>query len=376
VKRIHNGMNVLHFILGKASKERANGVNQVVAGLAKYTSRNGVNVRVIGKTHSVAADGEVLPRDGFSAEVFPAWAQPLRAALSEAIYWADVVHLHGGYSPWNILVGRMCQRIGRPYIVTLHNVLSPELARAHGRVKKFFFHTLLQRRHLEAAAALHVLTEEEGSDVFARVKPASVYCIPNGVDLEDYPSTALHSVKPSDSYLRIGYLGRLSEEKNLDALCAAVAKVRNTHDIRLKLAGPESSYGRSLQSRYGADSVELVGPVFGDEKTAFMRSLDILAIPSLSEGFSVAAAEALALKTPLLITRTSKLSHFYDQSPFFMCEATRFGIERGILRAISNRREWAQRTQNGRRLVETELNWNSIASEMIRVYANVLGVGR
>ena len=41
---------VLHFILGKANKDRANGVNQVIAGLAKYTARSGGDVRVIGKT--------------------------------------------------------------------------------------------------------------------------------------------------------------------------------------------------------------------------------------------------------------------------------------------------------------------------------------
>jgi glycosyltransferase involved in cell wall biosynthesis len=366
-------MKILHFVLGKASKERANGVNQVVAGLAKYSIRAGAQVRVVGKTHSVPAVGETIARDGFHAEVFPGWGGPLRDRLGEAIGWADVVHLHSGYSPWNILVGRMCEARRTPYVVTLHNVLSPELTAARGRWRKALFHSLVQRRHLERAAALHVLTEEEATDALRSVNPARIFCIPNGIDPDDFPATT--QTPRGAGQLTIGHLGRLSPEKNLEALCTAVAALRDHTDVRLRLAGPFSDYGEQLRSRFGDGWIELVGPVYGESKIAFMNSIDLLVIPSLSEGFPVVAAEALALRTPLLVTRTSKLSHYFDRGAFFMCEPTSFGIERGLRRALAARASWNTVTDNGRRLVDECLNWRAIASRLLQSYEIVATQG-
>lgn len=359
-------MNILHFVLGKASKDRANGVNQVVAGLAKYTARAGAHVRVIGKARSVTAEGEILPCDGFNVEAFSSWSKPLRARLMEAIDWADVVHLHGGYSPWNILVGRICVAQRTPYVVTLHNALSPDLTTARGTVRKTLFHRLFQRAHLETASALHVLTEEEATDVLHKIDAKRIFCIPNGVDLDDYPLREPSCRAAGE--VTIGYLGRLSPEKNLEALCVAVDAIRLSTPIGLKLAGPFSDCGDQLRARFGDGHVQLTGAVYGEAKAAFMKSIDLLVIPSLSEGFSVAAAEALAMQTPLLITRTAKMSHYFDKQAFFMCEATAFGIERGLRRALAARESWDRMTTNGRRLVDESLNWRAIASQMVGSY--------
>ena len=63
-------MRVLHFILGKAEKARPNGVNQVIAGLAKYLNIQKVNVIVLGLANSSNYEGEIIKRDGFSVEAY------------------------------------------------------------------------------------------------------------------------------------------------------------------------------------------------------------------------------------------------------------------------------------------------------------------
>ena len=47
--------------------------------------------------------------------------------LIEAIKWSDVP-FRGVYSFHNILVGHIVRKINVPYVVTLHNGLSPELS--------------------------------------------------------------------------------------------------------------------------------------------------------------------------------------------------------------------------------------------------------
>lgn len=368
-------MKILHFILGKANKERANGVNQVVAGLAKYSARAGAEVRVIGKAHRVDSEGEIIQRDGFSVRAFSRWARPLREALLKDVEWSDVVHLHGVYSPWNLMVARLCRRRSRPYVVTLHDGLAPERAEARGRFRKWGFRLLLDRSYLERAAGIHVLTPEEATDLFAVANPSNVFCVPNGIDLDDYPSQ-LPTVGARMEPFVMGYLGRISPEKNLEALCMAFLTLNEeAGGMRLRIAGPESEFSRRLQARFSSDFIEWVGPKFGADKTAFIRSLDLFVHPSLCEVFSIAAMEVLALGTPLLITRTSKTSYFYDARAFFMCEPTPYGLEHGLREAMMKRGEWADRAAHGRALIERRLNWSVAARDMLADYVRIAGDG-
>ncbi len=368
-------MKALHFILGKANKDRANGVNQVIAGLAKYSIRHGAEVRVIGKAQSVEQEGQLIHQDGFQVEAYSRWGLPLRNALIEAINWADIVHLHGVYAPWNVWVGRMCNQLGKPFVLTLHDGLAPERATSRGRIKKCLYHTLIQARHLRDAAALHVLTEEEATEVLACVNPKAMFCIPNGIDLEDYPPMAQPTLKDK-SHVALGYLGRLSEEKNLGALCEAFAAVNTDGHLRLQLAGPDSSYAQTLLQQFGQRGIEWVGPKFGQEKIDFIRSLDLFVQPSLCDVFSIAAMEVLALETPLLITRTAKASYFFDRRAFFMCEPTAFGIERGLRSALMQRSEWTEMATRGRELIERRLNWSAAAQDLLREYEQIITGGR
>lgn len=364
-------MKVLHFILGKANKDRANGVNQVIAGLAKYSGRLGADVRVIGKAETVQREGEIVVRDGFSVEAYSRWDLALRRALIEGIAWADLVHMHGVYAPWNVWVGHLCKRLDTPFVVTLHNGLAPDLATSRGRLKKRLFHFLLQRRHLRNAAALHMLTEEESTEVLACVRPRAMFCIPNGIDLEDFPPPP--GRRPGEiAQAVIGYLGRLSAEKNLGALCEAFALVNKDGSLRLKLAGPDSRYSRLLLQQFGRCGVEWVGPKFGQDKMDFIRSLDLFVNPSLCDVFSIAAMEVLALGTPLLITRTAKVSYFYDRRAFHMCEPTVFGIERGLRQALVQRLEWPEMATRGRELIGQRLNWASAARDLLGEYERTL----
>lgn len=360
-------MRVLHFILGKANKDRPNGVNQVIAGLGKYCTRHGAEVRVIGKAESVTREGELIVRDGFKVQAFSGFNRQLRKALKEDIGWADIVHLHGVFNPWNIWVARICNSLGKPYVITLHDGLATERLLARGRYKKKVFHHILQKRHLEQAAGIHVLTEEEGTDLLASANPVNLFCIPNGIDLEDYPSISFGRLgNPQE--ISVGYLGRLSPEKNLDALCRAFAEANTAGRLSLKLAGPDSSYLQQLLNTYGHLGVEWVGPKYGSEKADFIASVDLFVHPSLCDVFSIAAMEVLALGTPLLITRTANASYFYDRNAFFMCEPTAFGLGCGLKKAFENHAEWPRYSACGRQLVEETLNWSVVAGHLLKEY--------
>jgi glycosyltransferase involved in cell wall biosynthesis len=362
-------MRIQHFIYGKANKLRANGVNQVISGMATYTASNGVPVSVLGLAQTAAFEGELIERDGFGVTVYTHNNRAFREAVDAAVRAADVVHLHGVYSPLNIQLGRVCYRLGTPYVVTLHGGLASARNTWRNKLQKRFFHWALQKQHLERAALIHALTEEESTDALAHFQPKAMTVIPNGVDLKDFPSILVR--ERSSQHLKIGYLGRISQEKNLDALCEAFSKVNSDNKMRLLLAGPDSTYGDRIKNRWSQHGVVLVGPKFGAEKFNFLDSIDLFVHPSKADVFSISAMEALARNVPLVLSRTSDASHFVETGAFIMCEPTAFGIEKALRKALSRQADWSDIAARGRCLIEKRLNWNAAAMDLISNYRTV-----
>jgi glycosyltransferase involved in cell wall biosynthesis len=359
-------MKILHVILGKADKNRANGVNQVIAGLVSHLVSNGVQVSVLGLAQSANKEGEVVKRAGFDVVVYTKNNKSFRDALSQAVADADIVHLHGTYSTFNIQVSRICDRLGTPYFVTLHGGLSPARNTWRNVVQKYLFHIFFQRRHLERAALIHALTEEESTDILSRLRPKAMVVIPNGVDLADFPEPVRR--RQVNTCIRIGYIGRISREKNLDALCTAFSRINSSGELELLLAGPDSDYADRLRRRWSSSGVNMVGPKFGVEKLEFLNSIDMFVHPSKADVFSIAAMEALAYGIPLVLSRTSDASHFAATGAFVMCEPTAFGIERALRTALSKRAHWDEMVDRGRELIRRRLNWEVAARDLIAAY--------
>ena len=111
--------------------------------------------------------------------------------------------------------------------------------------------------------------------------------------------------------LRIGFIGRLSALKGLDVLADAVSQLSSDLHVRLIVAGddrfvPESDLRpvRSALERISTQ-VDVVGWI---DRETFHRSVDIVAVPSTwDEPFGLVAAEAMARRSPLIVTNAGAL---------------------------------------------------------------------
>lgn len=111
---------------------------------------------------------------------------------------------------------------------------------------------------------------------------------------------------------------------------------------------------------------------FGPDKVEFISSLDLFVHPLKADVFSIAAMEFLAIGTPLIITRDSKASYFYNSGGFFMCESTSYGINCTIKQAVDRRDEWENISKNGQSLILNTFNWNTASLSLIKGYELVL----
>lgn len=369
-------MKILHFILGKADKAKPNGVNQVIAGMCKYLNSDNLNIHVFGFANSAKYEGEIIVRDGFEVEAYTKISLGSLKRLTKLVKDVDCIHLHGLYNIYNIYVALLCNHYKKPYLLTLHNGLSPVMLNQRRKILKKIFNYTFQKKFIYNASAIHVLTEEESTDLDNFGYKGKVYLIPNGIDLEEFSIKPNHNdqIKPPDSNeFNIGYLGRISKEKNLDSLIDAIHTIFEGYKINFSIAGPRSSdFELMIKNSNKSCNVNWVGPQYGRDKLKFIKSLDLFVHPSRADVFSIGAMECLACGTPLLITRTSNASYFYNKNAFYMCEPTVSGIRRGIKKALDDRNNWNIKVNAGYDLINKTFNWKVIAESIEEAYKNII----
>lgn len=141
-----------------------------------------------------------------------------------------------------------------------------------------------------------------------RIARDRVVLIENGVDVEAYspegPRHLRNQLDPGGRSFLVGAMGRLARSKGLPTLVdAARLMADGSPPCRIVVAGegPDRADLERLIRHHGVeDRVQLVG--YCDDVLAFYRAVDVLAIPSLTEGTPYSLLEAMACGLPIVAT--------------------------------------------------------------------------
>lgn len=307
-------MRVLHAIpsLGPAR----GGPSAVLPPLAAALVRHGVNVDVVCTDDNGPERLEVplktyLPRDGARYLYFPRQTTfyqaslPLTAWLARNISVYDVVHVHALFSYVPSVAALLARGLGVPYIVRPLGTLD-RWGRANRRPHlKGISHALVERHIVAGAAALHFTSDEERDQARDVIGDARAAIIPLGVDLRAFARSEPREIARP---LRLLYLSRIDRKKGLDMLLRALALVNAKGiEAELRIAGDGdpvlTDQLQELCDQLGIrGQVEWLGFVGGEEKRRVLGTADAFVLPSHSENFGIAAAEALAAGLPVIAT--------------------------------------------------------------------------
>lgn len=130
---------------------------------------------------------------------------------------------------------------------------------------------------------------------------SSIAVIPNGIELAKFsPATPLTKSKI------VCTVGRLSERKGQAVLLRAWTEIIRRHpDARLILVG-EGSLRQQLEQSADKDTVRFLGA--RQDVPAILQTADVFVLPSLREGFGIAAVEAMATGLPVVATAVGGLT--------------------------------------------------------------------
>jgi glycosyltransferase involved in cell wall biosynthesis len=215
-----------------------------------------------------------------------------------------VVHNHGLWCAANHWAARFAREAHVPLVLQPHGMLEP-WALQHRRAKKSLAMALYQRKDLQQANLLIATAEEEYQTLRSLGLRNPIAVIPNGVEL---PHTDRRQSERSGARTRTAlFLSRVHAKKGLLNLIKAWSAVRPT-GWRLQIAGPDEG-GHLVQVMREAelagiqDVIEYVGEVEGLHKARAFSDADLFVLPTFSENFGVAVAEAMSYGLPVITTR-------------------------------------------------------------------------
>src|SRR5262249_47631347 len=135
------------------------------------------------------------------------------------------------------------------------------------------------------------------------------------------------------------FLGRIYPVKGLPMLIDAWARVRPDGWV-LKIAGPDEAGHRAQVENliFAAglgDKISFLGSVSHESKRSIFLEADLFVLPSHSESFGMALAEALAHGVPVLTTKAAPWEMLPKRDCGWWVDATIDGLTEGLRQATS-----------------------------------------
>jgi glycosyltransferase involved in cell wall biosynthesis len=310
--------------------------------------------------------------DGVRVERFPnlsntlAWRTKkylppgLVAATARRMRTFDVVHVTDTRTLATATAYLAARVAGVPFVLSAHGSL-PASAGVRGAVKGAYDRVLV-RPMLERAALLLAQTDHE-SRLYAKAGAWTdrVRLLPLPFDLSSVPPALepgflRRGTRAADGSPLVLFLGRIHYLKGLDVLVDALAPDLAAGRATLAVVGRDDGHWGAIAERHGAllasGALAFLGPIYGADRFSAYADADVFCLtPRHWEETSVAALEAAAVGTPLVLTEQADIPGLVDAGGGFVvpCEPER--VRSAVLSALERPRELGVRA---RALVERQ----------------------
>jgi glycosyltransferase involved in cell wall biosynthesis len=390
-------MRILHVIPGLSPA--LGGPPQVALNLVKALRDLGVDAEIATTNfdHPAPLDVPLNQRVSYqfgtnSIDSVPVWFLPFNPpALKEFIFskaftnWCwnhipsyDVLDNHYLFSYAPTCAAAIARWHQVPYTVRVMGQLTP-WALAQSRTKKQVYSSLIERRNLKEAAAIHCTTHEEAKEVRQFGIHTPTLTLPLGVHAPTVNAEARSQLRAeyeiSADTPVILFLSRLHYKKRPDLLLETLYELmQQNYRFHLLIAGTgESEYVEQLKQLTIdlslTDCVSFTGLVVGEQKDRMLQGSDFFVLPSYSENFGIAVAEAMICGLPVIITPGVQIaSDIGAAEAGLVVEGAQKPLGEAIAQLLTQPKLRQELGQRGRFFAQSHYSWSTIAQNLIPAY--------
>jgi glycosyltransferase involved in cell wall biosynthesis len=298
--------------------------------------------------------------------------------LKDNIERFDIVHAHGLFSFAPVAAAFLARGAGVPYVLRPLGALSPYGMTRHRPLLKKISLALIERRLIEAASAVHFTSLTERKDAEALGLRCADVVIPLGIDAGTPTPQAGRRWAAGTGPYKLLSLSRIDRKKNLESLIRALSLVVTKNPgVTLSIAGSgDLGYIATLQTLARtldvADHVEWLGRVDGETKSQVFATATAFVLPSYSENFGLAVAEALAAGLPCIVSREVAISQDIETSEAGIVVGTSAeSIATGIERLLDREDGYSTMSSAARALALNAFSLEAMGERLETLYRDI-----
>jgi glycosyltransferase involved in cell wall biosynthesis len=382
-------MKILHVIPG-LTLERG-GPTAVVCALVRHQLKAGHEVQLL-TTDQGVRKGEhavdCLPKAHVQrlSVVGPdraAYSPGFRRALQRLLPRMDIVHVHSIFTyPVHAALSEAAAA-GVPIVLRPCGHLHP-YSLSRSPLQKRLYLLCWGRRVRRACTAWQFTSDNEEKKSWPH-DSSPRFVLPNGVepgefalDREKARQAVCELLPKLEGAPYVLFLGRLHAKKRLDILLEAFITAA-PHHYKLVVAGPDDGkLWNALTSRFlarmaNAGRVVRIGTVAGKDKAVLLSAAQLFALPSEHENFGVAALEALAAGTPVLLSPQVDFSKAVTAARLgFTAPLAVEAWRMELAKVLNDARELGEKAERAPAWVEKHFAWTRLAAALLERYRWVL----
>ena len=269
------------------------------------------------------------------------------------------------------------RQLNIPYIVTPRGMLEP-WSLSQKKWKKELAWWLYQRNDVQKSVCVFTTAKMEADHISNLGITTSRAVIPNGIETDSYPcKTSVDVVKK-----QVLFLSRVHVKKGIEILFDAWKRIHSEFaDWQLLVVGNgEAEYIQSLENRVEClglkECINIIPPVFGNDKILLYQESALFCLPSYSENFGMVIAEAMSCGTPVITTTNCPWNILNDTSTGWCIDLSVDNLEYALREALSmNPTELYDMGQKASKLIYDNFDYRSVTRKTLRLYEWLLGGG-
>lgn len=282
----------------------------------------------------------------------------------------DIVQLQSLWSLDYHMIAQICRKHHIPYLITPRGMLEPWSMKQKA-FKKRLAMLLYQKRDLDNAACIYTTADMEAQNVrdLGIKTPCSV--IPNGIETDGYPCRTSGDIVKK----QILFLSRIHVKKGIELLIDSWKELTVSFpDWSIKIVGNgEEEYINVLKEKISQSglekSIEILPPVFGQDKVELYQSSALFVLPSYSENFGMVIAEAMSCGVPVITSEFTPWSFLNEEKAGWSIKLGLVALAKTLHEALrKGPDELFVMGQNAAKLVRERFDYRSITKQTIQLY--------